>query len=33
MQTNNFEQLLPIEENQIGGKIVRTVSAKTYIKL
>jgi phage anti-repressor protein len=32
MQTNNFEELLPIEENQIGGKTVRTVSAKNLYR-
>ena len=33
-QTNNFEDLLPIEENQIGDKTVRTVSARNlYVVL
>ena len=32
MQTNSFEQNLPIEEKEIGGKLVRTVSARDLHK-
>jgi len=28
MQTNSFEELLPVGENQINGKVVQTVSAR-----